>query len=458
MLPILLAILALGILIFVHELGHFVAAKAFGIRVDAFSLGFGPRMVGIKRGDTDYRISWIPLGGFVAMAGEYGQEGEKSDDPALFTNKKRWQRLIVMAAGASLNIVLAFSIVWGLLMYGTLVPDLPTGPLEVEQTLPDSPAARAGIQPGDHLRAVDGKPISTVEEYSTDVLLKPNRVMVYSIERQGKAIDVPVQIGKHPIAGIGWDGVQLRWPVIIQSVGAGTPAQKAGLLPGDRVLTAEGRVLGGAESLSKIINSTSGDVTLEVERSGKRLDFKIAPMSEGSRRMIGVALRGPVKLVRLGPIDALAAACKQTWSEAGLLFRTLSALVQGQLGLRAMSGPIEIVATGSQFVQAGLSATLRLMAMISLQLGILNLLPIPVLDGGHILILMLEGLFRRDLPLKFKERILQVGLALLVTFSAAVILMDVRKMYDRYQSKSEAEQKPPAAAAPAPVPAPAPKK
>ncbi|MBP7148447.1 MAG: RIP metalloprotease RseP [Acidobacteria bacterium] len=440
-------VVVLGILIFVHELGHFLAAKYFRVRVETFSLGFGPRLFGFRRGDTDYRISAIPLGGYVRMTGEMDEIGRSEEDsgrPDSLTTKPRWQRLVIMLAGPTMNIALAMLIWWGLFMHGTETLDIPEGPPYVESVLPGSPAEQAGVAPGDRIVKVDGEAIDSVEEYTERLLFRPGRTVTYTVLRGEQELPREVTIGTHPVYGVGTDGVRVRMPVLIGSVAPDSPAERAGLKAGDRLVEINGRVAAGIDSVQKVIEQSAGkSVQLEVERAGQLVELAVEPAAiDGSRPRIGVTLTFPNKFVRFGPLQAAGESARMAWRNADLLFRTLSALVRRQVGMSVMSGPLEIARISREQASQGVVAFLQLLALISIQLGIFNLLPIPVLDGGHVLILLFESVIRRDLSLRLKERVLQAGFLLLVLFAVTVIALDVRKAFQRLPDTPPAATQP----------------
>ncbi len=446
-------ILVLGILVFIHELGHFLAAKRFGVRVDVFSLGFGPRLFGFRRGETDYRVSAIPLGGYVKMLGQADMPGDEAGttasalDPASYLAKPRWQRLVILFGGPAMNVLLALVIWWGLFMAGTETLDVPVGPPQVEALEAGSPAERGGLQPGDRIVAIAGKPVGSVEDYEKVVLFSPGQALSYRVERGAETLTRQVILETDTVYGIGFDGVRLRVPILVQSVVPGGPAEKAGFRAGDRILEVNGRIPGGQNAVSALIEEFEGKpVQVTLLRDGAESTVEVVPqVGEGGRARIGVMLTPATKWVQFGPLGAAEESLKLAWQNADLLFETLSKLFTGAVGLQVMSGPIEIARISKEQASRGLQPFLYFLAFISLQLGIFNLLPIPVLDGGHILTLLVESALRRDLSMRLKERVLQVGFVFLIIFAVAVIGMDILKNYRR----TAAETPRPAAEAPA---------
>lgn len=446
-------IVVLGILIFIHELGHFLAAKFFGVKVEVFSLGFGRRLFGFRRGETDYRVAAIPLGGYVKMLGQADLPDEEKAasqtalDRRSYLAKPRWQRLIILFAGPAMNVVLALVLWWGLFTAGTQALDIPEGPPEVEAVEAGSPAEAGGLLPGDRIVAIAGEPIASVDDYEKIVLFSPGRSLDYRIERGTEMVNRPVTPGTHPVYGVGFDGVRIRIPILVQGVVAGGPADKAGFRAGDRILEVNGRIPGGISAVAKLVEEFEGKpVQITLLRDGAESTVEVVPqVAEGGRARIGVMLSWPTKTVRYGPVRAASESVKRAWHDAGLLFETLSKLVTGAVGLQVMSGPIEIARVSKEQASLGLQPFLNFLAFVSLQLGIFNLLPIPVLDGGHMLMLASEAVMRRDLSLRIKERVLQVGFVFLVLFALSVIALDVLKLSRRAGSANP----PPAAEAPA---------
>lgn len=429
---VLAGIVVLGLLVFIHELGHFLAAKYFKVRVEVFSLGFGPRLIGFTKGDTEYRLAPIPLGGYVRMSGEMpGDTGISSDDQGMLTAKPRWQRLIIMLAGPAMNVLLAVLVWWGLFIHGIQVPDIPAGPPQVERFEAGSPAEAAGLLPGDRIIRVGEKTLNSVSDYQDAIVFEPGKTLAYTIERDGKTQRLDVTVGKDPSYGIGWDGVRIRWQVLITDVAANEPAARAGLMAGDRILEIDGRVPAGSEAVVSAIKlGSEPQIRFKVQRGTEELSLMVTPAKgDDGKPKIGVTLGYPLKLVQYPPGEALTEALTEARRRATDLFTAIGKLLRRELGMEVMSGPLEIARISRDQMQRGVIPFLQLLAFISLQLGLFNLLPIPVLDGGHILILLFEGALRRDLSPRFKERVLQVGFVLLLTFAATVIFLDTKKFY-----------------------------
>ena len=419
----------LGVLIFVHEFGHYFVAKLLGIRVEVFSLGFGPRLFGFKRKETDYRISALPVGGYVKLAGESPEEGH-SGSPDEFMSRPRRHRFLVLVMGATLNILLAIGIWWALFQAGIEEPAFYQQAAVVGSVEPDSPAASAGLAPGDRVLAIDGSPVDTWMELYKEITFSPDQRKRLEVERGGERLQVEIALGSRTRYKLGYAGILPHLGVVVREVTPGMPAARAGLEPGDEILEVDGQpVANSAEAKDRLASRPGESVRLTLLRAGGRLErqVEVAGTAEGGR--IGVALDVPTRIQRYPPLRALAQSLSKAREDSSLVFVTLRKLLRGELSMRAMSGPIDIYKfTGSAW-QQGIITYFGLMAAISLQLGLINLFPIPVLDGGHILVLAIEGVMRRDLSLKIKERVMQAGFVFLVLVMGMVIYFDVVKNF-----------------------------
>jgi regulator of sigma E protease len=435
---ILYFILLIGVLIFVHELGHFLAAKRYGIGVPVFSLGFGPRLFGFKRGGTDYRVALIPLGGYVRMAGDEADEN-RSGAPDEFLSRSRWQRFVVFVAGATFNIVLAVVVVALLFrVWGKEEPPAAEVPPTVVEVMAGSTAAEAGVEPGDQVIAVSGRDMRDPRTEAEEILLQPDTEKTVVLERDGRRIEVAMSTGSDPRYHLGFPGWLLRSDSPgtpgISYVASGSPAQKAGLQRGDKILGIDQVMDPGEVRLRAMVAASPGqEIVLHVERGGQRLDIPLVPRDESGVGRIGVVFRtsGPVRNMGLG--EAFVESLRFNGETARALFLALRSigtrLFRGEIGaVRAFSGPIEIAEMSRRSLEDP-QAFLQFLAILSLNLGIFNLLPIPVLDGGHILILLVEGVLRKDLSQKIKERVLQAGFVFLILLFGAVMFFDVVKRY-----------------------------
>jgi regulator of sigma E protease len=412
--------IVLGVLIFVHEAGHFFVAKLFRVRVLVFSLGFGKRILGFRRGGTDYRISVIPLGGYVRMAGDTPEEG-RTGAPDEFLSKPKWQRFLILVAGPLMNLLIAITFVAALDMTG--VPTTTLSP-KIGELVPNKPAARAGLKPGDTIVAIDGEPIKDFDDVRLAVSTHAGSPLRVDYVRDGQRRTTtltPVaeqgEFGQMGIAGF----YPYYEPVV--GVSPGSPAARGGLRTGDRILAANGKPIAQLTELKPMFG-TGGPVALTVQRGSQRLNLTVPaakPDPDDTLRGIGL----PVEFRKLPFGPAVSDAVHENVKMARVSFMTIGRMLRGEGSVKELSGPVAIAKISGAAVRLGLKPMISLMAMISLQLGIMNLLPIPVLDGGHIMILLIEGVVGHDLSLRVKERIQQVGFAALATLMLVVIYNDV---------------------------------
>jgi len=442
MMPQLLSILhtifvmgiVLGFMILIHEFGHYAAAKYFGVRVEVFSIGFGKRLLGFRKGETDYRISAIPLGGYVKMSGENPMD-DRTGDPGEFLSHPRWQRFIVALAGPAMNIMLAVALLTGVYMVHYEYPAVLDEPAVVGWVNPDTPAEKAGIQKGDKIVRVEDIENPNWEQVDVKDALSPNQPLKFGIERDGKVTEkvlVPEPLGPNQYGVMGW--VPKESSVTLTIVEAGMPAEKAGLKVGDRILTANGQDIPALEALVQMLNRTQ-DQPLEIVvlRNGQKQAFTVKPTlaaagpSQELRYRIGIA-SVPTKVVKLAFADALKRSLSDNKKSSFLILELLQKMVERKVSLRQVDGPIGIgSAVGQAAREEGWMPLLLITAAISLNLGIMNLLPIPILDGGVILLLFIEGLMRKEISLPIKERIYQAAFVFLVLFAVMVIYNDLVK-------------------------------
>jgi regulator of sigma E protease len=426
---ILAFIFVLGVLIFVHELGHFMMARRVGVRVLTFSLGFGPKILSFRRGDTEYCVSAIPLGGYVKMAGE-NPEDSRSGSSDEFMSKTKWQRFQVLIMGPVMNLALAFVVMAFVLYQGAELPAFDQQPVVVGSVAPGSVAEQVGIQPGDRILAIDGTPMPTWEAFSMQVLPRAGRRLQFTIAREGQRFDqevVPAAVGRYEMGDVGI--IPEMRPQIV-SVIPGEAADEAGLQSGDVVLAVGDERPVTQPRVIEVIR----------EHEGQALDFHI--LRDGEPRTISVTPRRAGDLVRIGAsinpyetrtvdptlIQAFQLSAEKNWEWSTLIVRTLAGLFTRETPVRQLMGPVAIAGLSGEAAEAGWIQLFTLMAMISLNLGLLNLMPIPVLDGGHIMILALEGLSRRDFSMRVKEKMLLAGFVLLLMLMVTVIYNDLARI------------------------------
>ncbi len=448
--------LVLGVMILVHEWGHFIAARMFGVRVDVFSIGFGPRLFGWKSGPTDYRVSALPLGGYVRMAGQDPSEidsarstsipgSEKGNEqlqgaakgaPDELMNKARWQRAIISFAGPLVNLVFPILL---LTVYfvaiGIPYPSYQDKPVQVTEVPANSPAAMAGLHSGDKVVVLEGEQNPNWEQ-AEKVLTKlsPNSKLSMEVEQAGvrRSLNVPVEqkdleqlerlLGFVPIRPV------------LEDVAAGLPAQRAGLKENDLISAVDGqKIQWWGEFTERVRGSNGKPVALDVDRNGQALHLVVTPQAATNDRgetiyQIGVQVHEDTAYKRVAFGEGARYASLVTVEKIKETAGIVGKLFSGRVSLKQLQGPVGISRAAGQAARKGPLAIISLMVLISVNLGILNLLPIPILDGGHILLLGIEGLLRRDMSLAFKERFVQVGLVFLLVVFAIVMYNDVVRL------------------------------
>jgi regulator of sigma E protease len=426
---IIVALIVLGIIIVLHELGHFLVAKFFKIKVETFSVGFGPRLLGFRHGDTDYRISAFPLGGYVKMAGETPSDtitGEAYE----FMSKPKWQRFLVAAAGPAMNVILAVGLLTGLYVYGTELPEFMSGMAIVGVVERGSPAEQAGIKSGDQIVALDGKSTPNWQDIQTRVVTSAGREIPITVQRQGQRVDTtvtPIRKGSEEAGFVGM-GPLIR--TIVGAVNTGSPAAMAGMQAGDEIIRVNGIDLRtNGKSIQETIQTIQEKTfPITVLRQGQEVDLQVSPVTQSGRKMIGIQIQWPTTMIKLGLADALGKSVQTNIESATLIFQVLGRLFKREASMKQLDGPIGIIRVSGQALEQGFSTLLTLMALISLNLGVLNILPIPILDGGVMLLLIVESLMRRDLSLRVKERIVQVSFVFLLMLTVIVLYNDVVKL------------------------------
>jgi regulator of sigma E protease len=421
--------LLLGPLVLIHELGHFTVAKILGIKVEVFSIGFGPRLFGWRRGDTDYRLSLLPLGGYVKMLGENPDESLQGD-PREFLSRPKRQRLAVLLMGPFTNILAAILIMTGVYVSGILEPAYLSKPPIVGAVDPDSPAAQAGILAGDRILRFGERQIHDWNDLQTNVAFSPGKNVRVVLERGGQTQTLDVHLVSVTNYQYGYAGIFPEMPAQILQVEPGLPGDRAGLRPGDRVVAIDGEPTVHFERATRIFQQSPGrPLQLSIQRAQESLTLTVTPEDQEGKGRVGLRWNTAAEeAVRRYPAgQAVVQSLRWNWDNAGLLFTTLGKLLTAQISPRMMSGPIDIFKISGEQFHEGWTHFFLIMAVVSLQLGVINLLPFPVLDGGHILILFIEGLLRRDLSLKIKERVMQTGFYLLIGLMGAIIYLDISK-------------------------------
>ncbi len=435
-------VIVLGSLVVIHEFGHFIVAKFFGIRVDVFSVGFGKRLFGFKRGDTDYRLSLVPLGGYVKMAGENLDEAV-TGAPDEFMSKPKWQRFCVAIAGPVMNIITALAIPFVMVMFHHEVPAYLFQSASVQAVEPNSPASKAGIKPDDVIVRIGDQENPTWRDVEDYVFVRPEQSVPVTVKRGDVLKQVNVPIATREIEGekLGFAGFKpVDTMILVASVIEGEPAAEAGLKANDRIVGVNGKEVeqnrfGAQEIIDTIKASKDQPVTLNITRDGSAMDIKATPRETGGVYRLGFnqGQSGVDMIVtRLGLLDASKHAVDMNWRIIKLTKTAIGQIFVGDRSARdTLTGPVGIIKLSGQAAEEGTSTVLQLMAVLSLNLGIFNLLPIPVLDGGLIFMLLLEallGFFGLPLTMRVKEKMMQVGMVMLMLLMGFVIFNDISKM------------------------------
>jgi regulator of sigma E protease len=415
-------ILVLGFLIFAHEAGHFFVAKFFRVRVLVFSFGFGKRLFGFRKGNTDYRVSLIPLGGYVRMAGDSPEENVPGN-PDEFLSKPKWQRFLILFAGPFMNIVIAITFIAALAMVGT--EQLVTKPI-IGEVVAGKAAAKAGLKTGDRMVSIKGEPVDDFDDVRMLVSMNSGTPLPVVYERNGVRATTTLtpEREESDFGPVGRAGITYMIEPVVGRVEPDTPAAAAGIKAGDRIIAVAGKpVKDMAEYAAAVDAAKNKPVVVQLQRGAATVNATLTPAADAQDAMRGVIPQ--TKLLKLGLFPAMKYSVQENWRMLKLAMSALGRLFRPEGSVKELSGPINIARISGEMLRRGWVAVVSLMAMISLQLGVMNLLPIPVLDGGHIMILLIEGIARRDLSLRVKERIQQLGFAVLATLMIVVLYNDV---------------------------------
>ena len=427
---ILAFLFVLGVLIFVHELGHFLMARRIGVRVLTFSLGFGPKLINVKRGDTEYCISAIPLGGYVKMAGE-NPEDNRTGAPDEFLSKGKWQRFQVLVMGPVMNLLLALIVMAVVLSQGAQSAKFETEPVVIGAFAENSVGAKAGLKAGDRVVSVDGKPVENWDQFSMAIVGRAKRQVTIGYVRDGRASElmlVPAAQGKYEMGDI---GIQPLLHPEIATITPGQPAAEAGLQPGDAILAANGVENIQYDPLIALLRASQDKpLAFKIRRGDTIQTVQVTPRMLGEPyAMIGSQIRQlETRTINPTAFEAIKLSFEKNWEWTRLIVETLAGLFTRETSVKQLMGPVAIADLSGTAAQAGWLSLFSLMAMISLNLGLLNLMPIPVLDGGHIFILALEGLARRDFSMRVKEKMLLAGFVLLLMLMVTVIYNDLMRI------------------------------
>ncbi|MGE5324652.1 MAG: RIP metalloprotease RseP [Actinomycetota bacterium] len=421
--------LVLGVLVFVHELGHYLVAKLFRVRVEVFSLGFGKRLVGFRRGDTDYRVSLLPIGGYVKMAGENPME-DRTGDPGEFMSHPRWQRFLIAIAGPVMNVLLAIGILTGLYMVHHDYPASERIPVDVLWMNQGSSAEKAGLQKGDRIIQVQDIKNPTWEQFLQTELISPDQDLNVTVRRGDQVLHKTLLAKATGVDNVG--DVGLDPPEAVGYIEPGKPADRAGIEPGDILVSINGKPVKNLDDMrDEIQKIKSTPATLIVLRDGKEVSITVTPalLPSGTSKpeyRIGVSSEYIEKLPFTKALSEAYTECKDN---SLLIFKLVGRMVHNHKMLRQVSGPIGIMQISGEAAMIGWPPLLKIMALISLNLAVFNLFPIPILDGGLMLMLLIEAVMRRDIKQEIKERVYQVAFVFLILFAVVVIYNDLAKSF-----------------------------
>ena len=422
----------LGFMILIHEFGHYAVAKLLGVRVEQFAIGFGTRLVGFRKGETDYRINALPFGGYVKMSGENPMDA-RTGDPREFMSHPRWHRFLIAVAGPAMNILLAIGLLTGVYMVHYEYVAFEDQPVVINWVEQDSPASKIGLQRGDRITQADNIQNPTWQQFGRKVLLSPNQPLPLTVERDGQVLQktlVPEPLGS---SEMGYDGLEAKHSLEVTELEPDMPAEKAGIKVGDTLVALNGQPLPALGAMIDALKiSKDQPIQLTVLRNSQQQTFTLKPVLNDEdeldkRYRVGIG-SAPIIVMPLHFSAALQHSIDDNKKLSVMIVELMEKLVQRKVSMRAVSGPIGIAqAAGSAAQKKGWMPLIELTSGISLNLGIFNLMPIPILDGGVILFLLIEGLLRRDISLAVKERVYQAAFVFLVLFAVMVIYNDIAK-------------------------------
>ncbi len=419
-------LIGLSFMVFIHELGHFSVAKWVGVKVHTFSIGFGKKLIKFKRGDTEYALSAIPFGGYVAMAGESPDEGGYGNSDE-FRQKPIPARLAIAIAGPMANLLFAIALLFGLYLSGVQEPKTTMTVGEVEA---GSAAADAGVKVGDEVLNLNGKTQAGWEQFMQDVAMEGGHTVKLAIRRNGRDTSLQMTPQINPKFGIAFSGIAPEADVEVDKVIPGKPAEAAGLKTDDKILTVDGIRIPSATSLIDMVNGSKGSpITFDIQRKGERQQIQVTPvMDEQSKRwIVGIYPRVivPTVLVKRNAPEALRQSLSKNWESGTMVLRTLSGIATGKIKMKALSGPIGIVQMIAGSLRQSVQKFLEFMALLNTNLAVLNILPLAITDGGLVLFLLLEAVRRKPLSLGTQSIINRVGISFFLVLFLFVTFQDI---------------------------------
>lgn len=437
MITIVAGIIMLGILVFVHELGHFAIAKLCGVKVLKFSLGFGPRLVARQWGETEYMISAVPLGGYVQMLGEGGgEQGEAAqlspeEEARSFAKQPVSRRMAIIAAGPIMNLILPFLVLPIAYLLGVNLPAYLEEPPCIGYVVDGSAGSAAGFKQGDCILEIGGRPVETWTDTGPALINRAGETLVFTIQRQGRTETLSISKDTNALEGLQAIGLLPRQDAVVGALAPQMPAMKGGMREGDRILAIDGQTVDSWYDLKDLIQGIGGEVTtFRVLRDNEVLSLEIRPTSEtdDGSYLIGIAPRQQTIFKRFSVGEAFEAGFDRTLELIDLTLVFIQKLFAGHVSTSNIGGPITVVQIAGQAAQTDMSSILSVLAFLSIQLGILNLLPIPILDGGHLFFNVFELIFRKPLSMRAREIAQQVGLVLLIMLMVLAFYNDIVRL------------------------------
>jgi regulator of sigma E protease len=438
-LSIIKGIILLGVLVFIHEAGHFLTAKWLGVRVLKFSLGFGKKIIGWKRGETEYQLAAIPLGGYVKLLGEsLDDEVPESQQPRAFTGQSVLRRTLIVAAGPVMNLFLALVIFPLVFMIGIQQPAYLLSKPVIGWVEPESPAAEKGFRAGDHITAINGRSIQTWESLTTKILTSPREELNIQFDRNGHAMSRRLVPSSAPDTGAGIAGFQPAIPkMLVSQVIDGGAAAEAGIKRGDFILSVNGVFEQDYLEMRKVIENSAGEaLAMEIGRGEEVFSLTVTPVLDPETDVGRIGIQFTPGFPGMdfvkrsyGFLKAIKRGTHEVVRLTGLTFSVLGKLFTGKLSVRHVGGPISIVQIASQAAESGFISLLQFAAFISLNLAIFNVLPIPVLDGGHLAFLCVESIIGKPVSARKQEMAYKIGFTVLIVLMLVVSYNDIVRVF-----------------------------
>ena len=442
-------VFVLGVLITAHEFGHYWVARRCGVKVLRFSIGFG-KAIYTKRfvpDGTEWVLAIFPLGGYVKMLDEREGAVQPEELHLTFNRQPLYKRAMIVAAGPIANFVLAITLFWGVFIGGTQE----LSPL-ISAPQAGSPAALAGFDHGERIVKLNGQPLLTWQEFRWEVVKQAAPGAELRVETINLNSEINLRVlqiseanaalseGKDPVNALGFSLYRPRVPPVVEKVMPDSPAERAGFRPGDRVIAIDGKAVAEWQVLVEVIRASADkELLVEVERAGSTASLRVTPRAEEDRgrKVVRVGLQASYDLapkvdamveVQYGVVDALGRALVETWEKSIFTLQAFGRMITGDLSWKNLSGPVTIADYAGQSARLGLSYYLQFMALVSISLGVLNLLPVPLLDGGHLMYYSVEAVTRRPLSERLQEIGQQIGLALLIGLMAFAFYNDIQRL------------------------------